>query len=398
MNKPIPFFVVSEEENFINSMKSLLNKVFPKSFVYTSIDGVYVVDFIGKNDIPLILITEINVVGLNGFQICKKAKETDEKNHRYVIIITGNNDKDMNLKAIQSGADDFLNKPFGIDEIVTKLRVAQKIVNLNVTINENKAEIKRLNEEIEKDTEKMISILKKFQEAKFPHLEKTLNFFKEACEYVAYELLDEQTELNNILKAVDLIFIGKVFLPDNLLNTPVMSDGFVRGATMEKVPYFAKDMLDGIRGYEEVANILFHIWENFDGSGIPEKIQGWQIPLGSRILRVILDYYELVNYKKVGARKAVEILELESRRLYDYRIVTLFDQFLASKGIGSTEKEAPIRPREMVEDMVLTRSIITNSGLKILGAGTVLDEENIQKIINIIETDPIIGKIWVKSI
>jgi hypothetical protein len=46
---------------------------------------------------------------------------------------------------------------------------------------------------------------------------------------------------------------------------------------------------------------------------------------------------------------------------------------------------------------IISRSIITQSGIKLVSAGTVLKEDVVQKIKSITATDPVVGYIWVKT-
>ena len=197
--------------------------------------------------------------------------------------------------------------------------------------------------------------------------------------------------------AARLAYAGKLFLPEKNINDPVMINGQPKGEVMEKVPGYALEMLSNYRYLKEAANILYHIYENFDGSGIPKKIKSWQIPLGSRIIRAVLDYEEIQIKQKLTPGKAMEALEHESKRIYDYRIVAMLDQYNAVHSIGGIGREKRIEKKELEPRMIISRSIITQAGMKVVAAGTQLTEEKIVTLRKMTKSDPIIGNIYIRD-
>jgi hypothetical protein len=88
----------------------------------------------------------------------------------------------------------------------------------------------------------------------------------------------------------------------------------------------------------------------------------------------------------------------EARRLYDFRIIAYYDQYLASlnlKGKSGQTREIPVLISELSPTMILSRNIFTQSGLKLVASGTRLSDEIIYKILNVNKEDGIIGNIYV---
>jgi len=119
----------------------------------------------------------------------------------------------------------------------------------------------------------------------------------------------------------------------------------------------------------------------------------------SRIIRVALDFEEISQRTmKKSPKEIFDIISAESNRLYDKRVVILLEQYYAT--IGSKEKtsiEKAVQLYELEEGMVLSRDIITNSGIKLMPSGAVLKDNIIKKIYSHNSTDPIIGNIFVKN-
>jgi response regulator RpfG family c-di-GMP phosphodiesterase len=87
----------------------------------------------------------------------------------------------------------------------------------------------------------------------------------------------------------------------------------------------------------EVGNILSHIYEFYDGSGIPDGLSGDKIPAGSRIIAIVDAFEDLIhnpdNYagKTFDISTALNILKMNSEVLFDPKYVNIFSQILTSE-------------------------------------------------------------------
>ncbi len=73
-----------------------------------------------QNDLPNLLILDIWMSGIDGRTICRYLKQSDSTKHVPIIMFSAN--KDTALHAKESGANDFLEKPFEIDELLGKVK------------------------------------------------------------------------------------------------------------------------------------------------------------------------------------------------------------------------------------------------------------------------------------
>ena len=97
------------------------------------------------------------------------------------------------------------------------------------------------------------------------------------------------------------------------------------------------------------------------------------------------------------SKQAIEAIKRESNRLYDPKVVTLMDQYLATINLGPGVKEHAIMLQDLKPGMVLSRDIVTTNGLKIMPSGAILSENIIKRIFSHNSSDPILGHVFVKS-
>ncbi len=137
----------------------------------------------------------------------------------------------------------------------------------------------------------------------------------------------DDTEVEEIRLGAVLHDIGKVGIPENILNKngPLNPEEW---ETMKSHVVFGAKILDPLTPLGHIREMVLHHHEFFDGSGYPKSLTGENIPLGARII-AIADAYDTITsdrtYKK--ARNAFEALaEIErcANAQFDGTIVELF--------------------------------------------------------------------------
>ncbi|OQP58276.1 hybrid sensor histidine kinase/response regulator [Niastella vici] len=80
--------------------------------------------------VPDLVISDINMQGMDGVELCTKLKQSELLGHIPVILLTGSTNNDMKLKGIEGGADDYITKPF--DKTLLQARVETILRNRNL--------------------------------------------------------------------------------------------------------------------------------------------------------------------------------------------------------------------------------------------------------------------------
>ena len=87
----------------------------------TTTDSVNAFDFICSEQ-PDIVLLDLIMPDVNGFEILSQLREDEETKHLPVIVLTSSNDSTTKLKVLQIGATDFLSKPVDASELALRLR------------------------------------------------------------------------------------------------------------------------------------------------------------------------------------------------------------------------------------------------------------------------------------
>lgn len=104
--------------------------------------------------------------------------------------------------------------------------------------------------------------------------------------------------------------IGKIGVPDELLNSPAKLDP-VAWALVETHCVNGHKILSRIDQFDELAKVVLHHHERWDGKGYPDKLSGNQIPLASRIICVADSYSAMVSNRPYRDALSVQMAKAE---------------------------------------------------------------------------------------
>lgn len=399
MSGTLSFLLVDDEEAIVVTLQKLVERLFPGAVVLTALNGTDGWELIQKER-PAVVVSDLSMPGLTGVELCQKTKNTEELANTYFIILTAYSSKEQRIVALENGADDFLAKPISADELLARLRSASRIVSLQLQLQEENNKLRSLNDQLRQDVEDMTQMAVAFLTSRIPHMRDMLGRVRTAALWMARKFGDfTEPELESIRIAASICMIGKLYLPDTLLHQPVSLDGKATDDLMYQVPISGQKLLEAGERLSKVGLILRHIFENYDGTGFPDRLQTREIPIESRIIRIALDFEEYrQRMSGISVLEALERVKREAKRLYDPRFVSLFDEYVWSMSPEIANLHAvATQIYDLKPGMEIVRDITSTSGLKILPAGTVLQERTIERLLSYTTSDPILGSIYVKK-
>jgi diguanylate cyclase (GGDEF)-like protein len=88
------------------------------------------IDLFSQHD-PSLVITDWQMPDLSGIELCEHIRNHPKKSYTYLIILTGMTEKHDLVKGLAAGADDYLTKPFHSDELLARVGVGRRIVDLH---------------------------------------------------------------------------------------------------------------------------------------------------------------------------------------------------------------------------------------------------------------------------
>ena len=137
--------------------------------------------------------------------------------------------------------------------------------------------------------------------------------------------------------------IGKIGVPDHILRKPAaLSES--EWATMRKHPEYGARIISGIPFLEDVARIVRHHHERWDGNGYPDRLRGEEIPLGARVFAIADSFDAMTSDRPYRRAMSVEAACGEITRCrgtqFDPAIVDAFAR-LDRRCFGVIADEAP---------------------------------------------------------
>ncbi len=132
----------------------------PRGFrVVTASSGEEALDVLGKEHPDLVLL-DILMPGIDGYEVCRRIRADPGTAFLPVIMITASAGEEK-VRAIESGADDFVHKPFDQAELLARVRSLVRVKRYHDTIEQQAAELARWNRELEQRVQDQVEQLER---------------------------------------------------------------------------------------------------------------------------------------------------------------------------------------------------------------------------------------------
>jgi two-component system cell cycle response regulator len=92
--------------------------------------GTEALELLDQAGAPRLAVLDWMMPGLEGIQVCRKIREHKDRPYTYILLLSARTQKQDLLLGLESGADDYLTKPFDAQELRARLRVGERILQL----------------------------------------------------------------------------------------------------------------------------------------------------------------------------------------------------------------------------------------------------------------------------
>lgn len=145
--------------------------------------------------IPDVVVSDVMMPEMDGYELCRKAKTDNRTSHISFILLTAKTAQESKEKGLESGADDYLTKPFHMYEL--ELRIQNSLKQQSNVRNHLRQELFTLNLE-----EKKPVVKDAFLRALFEKLEENLSNKNISVDWLASQMSMSQSTLNRKLKSL----------------------------------------------------------------------------------------------------------------------------------------------------------------------------------------------------
>lgn len=351
---------------------------------------------LAKDTNPDIIISDYSMPVMDGFELCAAVKSDKELESTIFILLTAISETDKKVQGFDLGVDDYLVKPYNPSELVSKIKAFLKIKFLQDELKAEKANLATLNELLERSMYDLANLLLNLLELHIPEATKRGKRAGDIAKWIAEKLELDPQSIKDIEYAALLHEIGKLSIPKDVLLKKSRDLSDKEREMIKQYPVLGQLVLSTAPKMRFPAMIIRHQLENYDGTGFPDRLVEAEIPIGSRILRVIVDFEDLVEEFGGSIEKTLEHMQKGARSKYQPQILQLLTEYTTEiPGSLIVDDKIKITIFDLKEGMILAHDLYTSAGIKLLPKGANIKEYMIEKIISHNSRDPIVGGVYV---
>ncbi|WP_421546512.1 HD domain-containing phosphohydrolase [Pseudomonas sp. QD4] len=414
-NRPT-ILLVDDEEPILNSLRRLLRSQ-PYEILLAD-SGAKALEILEQRPVDVVM-SDARMPSMDGATLLAHIHRLYPSTLR--ILLTGYADMTMIAKAINEGQiHRYISKPWNDDEMLVTLRQAlvyqhseserqrlealtqqqnEQLRSLNVTLEKHvaarTAELQQTAdmldlayEELKRSYVTGTEVFSLLANLRLPKAKQTNRQIIELIRvYCASHGLDEAAS-RDMTMAAALYNIGKLSWTDSMMTAPADLLYHTERELYRAYPKQSESLLMTLEPMKDAARIILHHQERWDGTGFPDHLKGSAIPLGSRWLKLAVDFIELqrglVLERQMNSDEALLFIRKYAGKLYDPDLVEDFVNVCATFLSDVTLADPSVKDlgtRELAAGMILARNLNADNGMLLLNAGKVLSMALVDKLI-----------------
>ena len=272
-----------------------------------------------------VVITDVDMPGMDGLALTRALR--DKEPDLPVIIVTGHGTVDTAIKALREGAIGMLLKPFTGEELLTEVCRALSSAQMRYEA----VQYRYLSPVLDSIALTLSSAIEARNLETGEHC-RQLGFLSERMASVLG--LDEQQQMTIRIGGY-LHDIGKIGIADAILLKPGRLTGDEM-AEMRRHAEIGAGILEVHAAMSDIARIVRHHHERWDGNGYPAALAGTAIPVGGRIIGVADAFNAMTSDRPyrpaLPLDRAWAELRANSGSQFDPAIVEVFGQVVDEEG------------------------------------------------------------------
>ena len=95
-----------------------------------AVDGLEALSRMEERDSPRLAVLDWMMPHLDGLKVCEAVRKRESDAYVYIILLTANEKSEQIVRGFEAGADDYLTKPFDVEELKARIRAGRRIVEL----------------------------------------------------------------------------------------------------------------------------------------------------------------------------------------------------------------------------------------------------------------------------
>jgi two-component system cell cycle response regulator len=135
--------LIAEDDFTSRSMLTAILKKWGYDPVVTE-DGNAAWDALQQPAAPKLVLLDWNMPKMDGLDVCRRLRESESANSSYIILLTGRGEKNDIVQGLEAGANDYISKPYDSDELQARIRVGQRMLELQSSLAEARDALARL--------------------------------------------------------------------------------------------------------------------------------------------------------------------------------------------------------------------------------------------------------------
>lgn len=309
-------------------------------------DGVDALDQLKQNPDIEMMILDLNMPRMNGFEVLEALQSGREAQEISIIILTNYEEIESEIKGLELGAVDYVRKPLNAESLIKRIEVHLNLIHARQEIQEQnmilEERVQQRTEELENSRDVTINALIGLLEVRdiesSNHTKRTqlmMRLFADSLSKTEkYKDILTTHYIHLLTKTAPLHDIGKVGIKDEILLKP----GKLTAEEYEIMKLHVKFGVDALTkqsGYQQMdeflqtaVRIIGGHHEKFDGSGYPNSLSGELIPLEGRLMALI-DVYDALTSKRIYKRaysheEAITLIVSEKGHHFDPELVDAF--------------------------------------------------------------------------